>query len=320
MRASRARLARLCCGFFFRACDGCTECRSDCLARKKKPHYILLARPCAFSPPALPSAVCFGGWAGRGARLFRWFFLLGGAPWFLACPSWFRPVFSCLAGWSGFFRLACSWLSCSCSWSGSSVRAVLLAPPSVPLLRVRCVVRALGGGCAVAERVVGFSGWRALSGVPLSLLSAVAASACSSGCAVWVGCCVSGADAAVRSVCSSAGVVPRVFRASSSVPGAVAARSAALVRALAGVGGLLVSAPGVPCPAGVVPARSWRSGACPSGSWSSLALAVGLGVPVLVVGLPASSLPRWSGGAWVACSSVGAPCFAWRSSVLALAL
>ncbi len=164
--------------------------------------------------------------------------------------------------------------------------------------------------------VVGFSGSRSLSSSSPAavLLAACVRGAVASGAPVAVG-CASGADALVRSLCSSA----RVFAAASSSPAALAARSVAFVRALAAVAGsLLVSAPSGLCPRGVFPSRAWVSGASPSGSWSSLALAVGLGVSVFVVGLPASSLPAWWGGSWVASSRFGVAGFSFRSPVLSL--
>lgn len=75
--------------------------------------------------------------------------------------------------------------------------------------------------------------------------------------------------------------------------GSFAARSVALVRSVASSPRpLWVSFPGRACPVGLVP--SSRSGSCfcglGSGSWASLAFAVGLGVPALVF-LPAGVRP-----------------------------
>ena len=96
--------------------------------------------------------------------------------------------------------------------------------------------------------------------------------------------CASGIDAAARALRPNASVV----RASSygSGPGALAARSTAVVRAVAsgGLAALWLAFPASLCPLGLVPSRS--SSACfsghGSGTWASLALAVGLGVPALV--------------------------------------
>lgn len=133
--------------------------------------------------------------------------------------------------------------------------------------------------------VVGFSGSR--RGARAAALSA-AFSRVAPGAAVFVG-CASGVDLAVR---SRFGARCRVFSAVSRSRGGLAARSAGLVRAVAAAGGCWVSFPGAACPAGLVP--SPVSGRCfcglGSGSWASLAFAVGLGVPCLVFspwGVPA---------------------------------
>jgi hypothetical protein len=91
--------------------------------------------------------------------------------------------------------------------------------------------------------------------------------------------CAAGVDAIGR-----AGFAParqRVFRAAGSQGWQLAQRSAALVQALAGGGGCLVSFPSGACPAGLAPCPAWRS-AGGSGSWGSLCLALGLGVPVFL--------------------------------------
>ena len=87
-----------------------------------------------------------------------------------------------------------------------------------------------------------------------------------------------------------------VFCPSFSGPGALPARACRLVRAA----GSVLAFPAAACPAGIVPARSWRSGSPPSGCWSEIALAVGLGLPVVVVGVAVGSaaLPAWPGGSW----------------------
>lgn len=99
--------------------------------------------------------------------------------------------------------------------------------------------------------------------------------------AVGVG-CASGVDSLVRAAFPSAVVFSvssfpvggRVVRAS------FALRSAALVSWCSAGSGLLVVFPAAACPAGVVPSASF--GGFGSGSWGSAALAVGLGVPVLL--------------------------------------
>lgn len=125
--------------------------------------------------------------------------------------------------------------------------------------------------------------------------------------------CARGVDACAR----SAAVSPRVFAVSSGrwgfSRGAFAARTAALVRAAVATGGALVCFPLGPCPAGVLVARSWRSGSPPSGSWSALALAAGLGLPVFVArSAAAPPLPGW--GKWRRVS-VGPFAGLWRLSL-----
>lgn len=101
---------------------------------------------------------------------------------------------------------------------------------------------------------------------------------------VGVGCAY-GVDSLVRSAFPSASVFrvqPPLSRA------AFAARSARLVRWVASSSGLLVVFPVGAAPARLVPSASFRGYG--SGSWGSAAMALGLGVPVLVV-LPASVCP-----------------------------
>ncbi len=102
--------------------------------------------------------------------------------------------------------------------------------------------------------------------------------------------CAAGIDQATRSRVPSQRL--RVFRAASRLPGVLAARSTACVRAVAVADGLWLSFPGSPCPASLVPSRS--ASACfsgsGSGSWAFLALARGLGLPAIVF-LPAGIVP-----------------------------
>ena len=121
--------------------------------------------------------------------------------------------------------------------------------------------------------------------------------------------CASGVDSVVRSSFPLASVFSvssflvggRVCRAS------FARRSSALVSFCASSGGLLVAFPLGACPPSVVPSSSFFGAG--SGSWGSVALAVGLGCPVLVV-LPAGSgLASFSSALASRFSFVGvAPC------------
>ena len=104
--------------------------------------------------------------------------------------------------------------------------------------------------------------------------------------------CASGVDSLVRSAFPSASV----FRVSSFLVGgrvaraSFALRSSALVSWCASSGGLLVAFPLGACPVGVAVSSSFRG--CGSGSWGSVALALGLGCSVLVVS------PVGVGSAW----------------------
>ena len=113
--------------------------------------------------------------------------------------------------------------------------------------------------------------------------------------------CASGVDSLVRSAFPFASVFSvqqfavggRVCRAS------FARRSSALVSWCASSGGLLVAFPLGACPSAVAPSASFSG--CGSGSWGSVALAVGLGCSVLVVLPSSTSASSFSPGL--------APCF-----------
>lgn len=153
-----------------------------------------------------------------------------------------------------------------------------------------------GGGLAgwfSGASVVGFSGSRSV--VPSAAVR-LAVSLVPAGVPVSVG-CAGGVDGFVRSLLSGAGVPFSLFSVASGRwgrgRGAFAGRSAACVRSV-GSGGLWVSFPSRSCPSGLVPSSS--SSRCfsgsGSGSWASLAFAVGSGVPSLVF---LGSLPCPSG-------------------------
>lgn len=160
-----------------------------------------------------------------------------------------------------------------------------------------------GLGCFSMAAMVGFEGSRSLSVSFAPQVSALLSSVRASGRGVATG-CAKGLDAFVRSACPEA----LVFRASAFGVGrsSFARRSAALVRAVAasGPGCGFVVFPARSCPPGLCPSSS--SSACfrglGSGSWASAAFAAGLGVPLVVFGLPVSALPS-SWGAWVPAGS-----------------
>ena len=152
------------------------------------------------------------------------------------------------------------------------VLAVAVVPflaPSLP----GSVVSALS-----SASVVGFSGSRSV--VPSSSLVSVVVAAVPASASVSVG-CARGVDAVFRAAFPGASV----FSVSSfgRGRGAFAARSVACVRSVAVSDGFWVSFPGSTCPAGLAPSSSARcfygSG---SGSWASLAFALGLGVYCLL--------------------------------------
>lgn len=139
--------------------------------------------------------------------------------------------------------------------------------------------------------VVAFSGSRSV--VPRAALSAVCGRVSPSA-SVLVG-CASGVDSFVA---SQFGSRAEIFRAESygsvgsSWAARLAARSSAMVRAASVSRGCLVAFPGRVCPSGLFPSRSWPGG-FGSGTWSTLGLAVGLGVPSLLwlpAGIPC---PPW---------------------------
>ena len=170
--------------------------------------------------------------------------------------------------------------------------------------------------------LVGFCGSRSLSSSFAGLVGSVVRSVLAFGRSVAVG-CAAGGDLLVRSAAPGA----RVFRVSSFAGGggppraAFVRRSVALVRAVAasGAGAGFVGFVAVGCPRSVAPSASPSRCFCGggSGSWASLALAAGLGVPVVVFrcgsvsvpGFPACplglSLPSWWGGSWAPAAASG---------------
>lgn len=165
--------------------------------------------------------------------------------------------------------------------------------------------------------LVGFTGSRGLPPRFAPLVAQVAAAVVASGRRPATG-CARGSDLAVCQVAPGA----LVFKASTytaaglPVVAALVKRSTAMVRAVAasGAGALVFGFPVGPCPQGIAPSGSWRSGGTPSGTWSSLALAAGLGLPIVVFwcGGNAPRLPRWPAGVWRVASVAGVATKAWR--------
>lgn len=128
--------------------------------------------------------------------------------------------------------------------------------------------------------LVGLSGSRR----PSALLAAGAAGFVSAlAASPWAGVlavgCAGGVDAIGRAAFPAGRV--QVFRSAGQQPWQFAQRSAALVSALASGSGCLAAFPSGPCPAGLVPCASWRP-AGGSGTWGTVCVALGLGVPVLL--------------------------------------
>jgi hypothetical protein len=161
------------------------------------------------------------------------------------------------------------------------------------------VFRPAGAGVFLGVRSVGFSGSRSPSRGAVAALSELLPLVPSL-CRVSVG-CARGVDALVRAYFRSSPSL-LVFSVASGRFGsgrsAFARRSVACVRSVArGDRGLLVAFPSSPvCPAGVRPSRSFNGEG--SGTWGSVALALGRGRRVLLW-LPSGSLPPvWSGVSW----------------------
>lgn len=161
---------------------------------------------------------------------------------------------------------------------------------------------ALSASLGFSPSAVGFAGSRRASAASRASAARLAGLASAAGLPVFSSCapglCAAAVAAAPRA---------RVFRAASGPwaalpPGPrLAARASAFVRALAASGPspVLLCWPGRACP---VPApaarRSWSS--CGSGSWSELALAVGLGCSAVCFSPPGPAVAGWGG--WVALS------------------
>lgn len=151
---------------------------------------------------------------------------------------------------------------------------------------------------------VGFSGSRSLSPAAAALSSLLPS--VPAGVRVSVG-CARGVDLAVRSFFAGSSSL-LVFSVASGRFGvgrsAFARRSCRCVLSVARGGrGLLVVVPSGACPAGVRPSRSFRG--CGSGSWGSLAFALGRGRRVLLW-LPSGVRPPvWAGVSWSSAGALG---------------
>ncbi|MBE9170872.1 hypothetical protein IQ238_26285 [Pleurocapsales cyanobacterium LEGE 06147] len=159
-------------------------------------------------------------------------------------------------------------------------------------------------------RSIGFSGSRSPSSGAVLALSELLPLV-PRGCRVSVG-CAAGVDSLVRSYFRSSSsllVFSVVSGRFGSGRSAFARRSMACVRSVArGDRGCLVALPSSPsCPAGVRPSRSFFGGG--SGTWGSVAFALGSGRSVLLW-LPSGCLPpSWSGVEWSVSGSALVGCW-----------
>jgi len=165
---------------------------------------------------------------------------------------------------------------------------------------------------------VGFSGSRSLSPGASAALSSLLPFV-PAGVRVSVG-CAAGADAVVRSWFGAAGSASvLLFSVASGRFGsgrsAFARRSCRCVSSVAaGSRGLLVVVPVGACPAGVAPSRSFSGRG--SGSWGSLAFALGRGRRVLLW-LPSGSRPPvWSSVSWSSAGALGSAGCWWLGIVV----
>jgi len=143
------------------------------------------------------------------------------------------------------------------------------------------------------HKVFCFSGSRSPSAPSVAALKQ-AVSYVPAGARVLVG-CASGVDAFVRFSFPSAVVFSVSSGRFGSGRSSFARRSVALVRACAASSGLFASFPSGACPAGLAPTASASKcfAGYGSGSWSSLAFALGLGLPCVV--FSPVPVPPWFG-------------------------
>ena len=104
-----------------------------------------------------------------------------------------------------------------------------------------------------------------------------------------------GLDALARTVTQTHHLNVQVYVKRSVLPHRVqgAERSTRMVKALAAVHGTLHAWPNKAAPNLLMPSRSWPRGAAGSGTWGTIALAVGLGVSVEVHPLTLIDIPLW---------------------------
>lgn len=104
-----------------------------------------------------------------------------------------------------------------------------------------------------------------------------------------------GLDTLARSIAQTHHLKLQVYEKRSELPYRAqgAERSTRMVKALAALQGTLHAWPNKPAPNQLRPSRSWPTEAAGSGTWGTIALAVGLGIPVELHPLIEIDIPLW---------------------------
>ncbi|MEM7539380.1 MAG: hypothetical protein AAF639_44905 [Chloroflexota bacterium] len=148
--------------------------------------------------------------------------------------------------------------------------------------------------------MIGFTGSRNLDDRHQALVSGLVQSLADAGRVELCVGCANGLDAMVRAAAPYATVFDVKSGRWGQGRNAYAARSADMVKAIAqGDRPGLVGVASSPCPDRIVPARRWVSGQPPSGTWSTIAFAIGLDIKTTIFIVDDGQLPRWAAGAWV---------------------
>ena len=144
------------------------------------------------------------------------------------------------------------------------------------------------------NNITAFCGSRNLPSKYSNIISKIVQSVIDDGHDIVVG-CADGADKMVRTAAPNATVLYASDYGHSK--SSFARRSQAVVKT-ATIG--MIGFTDKPCPNGIVPASSWRSGKPTSGTWSSLALAAGFDLTVTVYWCSDDDvdLPNWPSGQW----------------------
>jgi hypothetical protein len=114
-------------------------------------------------------------------------------------------------------------------------------------------------------------------------------------CHRWLMGDASGLDALAWRVAQKNSVVIDLYQVHNQLPirARYAERSTRMVKALAANGGILHAWPNKACPPDLCPSRRWPKSANGCGTWGTIGLAVGLGVPVVLHPLVDFAWPSW---------------------------